>query len=67
MSESPYNPIAAALGNAIRDATGARLYETPFRADRLYRAVLDQHAKPEARGACKRVLAIVGDPEPLDE
>ncbi len=29
MSESPYNPIAAALGNAIRDATGVRLYETP--------------------------------------
>ena len=25
MSESPYNPIAAALANAIRDATGVRL------------------------------------------
>jgi CO/xanthine dehydrogenase Mo-binding subunit len=43
MSESPYNPVAAALGNAIRDATGVRLYETPFVADVLYRAV----AKPE--------------------
>jgi len=40
MSESPYNPIAAALGNAIRDATGVRLYETPFTADRLYRDVV---------------------------
>jgi putative selenate reductase molybdopterin-binding subunit len=39
MSESPYNPVAAALGNAIRDATGVRCYETPFRADRLYLAV----------------------------
>ncbi len=67
MSESPYNPIAAALGNAIRDATGARLCETPFRADKLYQAVLDQHVKPEARGARKRALAPVGDPEPSDE
>jgi putative selenate reductase molybdopterin-binding subunit len=40
MSESPYNPVAAALGNAIRDATGIRLYETPFTADRLYRDVV---------------------------
>ena len=36
MSESPYNPVAAALGNAIRDATGVRLYETPFAADQLF-------------------------------
>ena len=44
MSESPYNPIAAALANAIRDATGLRLYETPFMADELYRALLDRDA-----------------------
>jgi CO/xanthine dehydrogenase Mo-binding subunit len=36
MSESPFNPIAAALGNAIRDATGIRFYQTPFAPDRLY-------------------------------
>ena len=35
MSESPYNPVAAALANAIRDATGVRLFETPFMADEL--------------------------------
>ena len=39
MSESPFNPVAAALGNAIRDATGIRLTATPFAADRIYRAV----------------------------
>jgi CO/xanthine dehydrogenase Mo-binding subunit/aerobic-type carbon monoxide dehydrogenase small subunit (CoxS/CutS family) len=37
MSESPFNPIAAALGNAIRDATGHRCHATPFKADHLYR------------------------------
>ncbi|TSJ63926.1 molybdopterin-dependent oxidoreductase [Starkeya sp. 3C] len=41
MSESPYNPVAAALANAICDATGVRLRETPFTADKLYRLVLD--------------------------
>ena len=39
MSESPFNPVAAALGNAIRDATGIRLTATPFAADRIYRLV----------------------------
>lgn len=37
MSESPYNPVAPALGNAIRDAIGVRLAATPFTADRIYR------------------------------
>ncbi|MCJ2125056.1 molybdopterin-dependent oxidoreductase [Methylobacterium sp. J-077] len=40
MSESPYNPVAAALGNAIRDATGARLTATPFAPDRIFGAVM---------------------------
>ena len=40
MSESPFNPVAAALGNAIRDATGARLTATPFAPDRIFRAVI---------------------------
>jgi CO/xanthine dehydrogenase Mo-binding subunit len=36
MSESPYNPVAAALGNAIRDATGVRFYRIPFKPDRIF-------------------------------
>jgi len=36
MSESPYNPVAAALGNAIRDATGVRFYRLPFKPDRIF-------------------------------
>jgi CO/xanthine dehydrogenase Mo-binding subunit len=36
MSESPFNPVAPALGNAIRDATGVRLHATPFAADRIF-------------------------------
>ncbi|MCJ2041412.1 molybdopterin-dependent oxidoreductase [Methylobacterium sp. J-059] len=37
MSESPFNPVAPALANAIRDATGARLTATPFAPDRIFR------------------------------
>lgn len=39
MSEAPYNPVAAALANAVRDATGLRLTATPLAADRLHRAM----------------------------
>ncbi|WP_018042283.1 molybdopterin-dependent oxidoreductase [Methylobacterium sp. 88A] len=41
MSESPFNPVAPALANAIRDATGARLTATPFAPDRIYLAVME--------------------------
>ncbi|WP_353807209.1 molybdopterin-dependent oxidoreductase [Agromyces sp. SYSU T00194] len=37
MSESPYNPVAAAMGNAIRRAIGARPHELPFSRDRVWR------------------------------
>ncbi|MFI5781669.1 molybdopterin-dependent oxidoreductase [Nocardia sp. NPDC051570] len=36
MSESPYNPVAPALANAVRDALGVRPHELPLTADRLW-------------------------------
>jgi putative selenate reductase molybdopterin-binding subunit len=36
MSESPFNPVAPALANALRDATGIRFTDTPFTADRVW-------------------------------
>ncbi|HWK94672.1 MAG TPA: molybdopterin cofactor-binding domain-containing protein [Pseudolabrys sp.] len=36
MSESPYNPVAAALASAIRDATGVRFYRLPLKPDRIH-------------------------------
>lgn len=36
MSESPYNPVAAALANAIRDATGVRFYRLPLKPDHIH-------------------------------
>jgi putative selenate reductase molybdopterin-binding subunit len=43
MSESPYNPVAAALGNAIRDATGVRFTATPFAADRIFARIVEMN------------------------
>jgi len=39
MSEAPYNPVAPALANAVRDAIGQRPYELPMSRDRLWRLV----------------------------
>ena len=40
MSESPFNPVGAALANALADATGVRFTAPPFTADRVW-AILD--------------------------
>ncbi len=48
MSEAPFNPVAAALTNAVRDATGVRVAQLPLRADRLWR-VLAAGDRPRAR------------------
>jgi putative selenate reductase molybdopterin-binding subunit len=42
MSESPYNPVAAAMGNAIANATGIRFNATPFKPDRLFPALKEK-------------------------
>ncbi|GIF20728.1 CO/xanthine dehydrogenase Mo-binding subunit/aerobic-type carbon monoxide dehydrogenase small subunit (CoxS/CutS family) [Actinoplanes tereljensis] len=39
MSESPFNPVAPAMANALRDATGVRLTDLPFTRDRIWAAL----------------------------
>ena len=39
MSEAPFNPVAPALANAIRDATGVRFTSLPLRRDIVYGAL----------------------------
>ena len=43
MSESPFNPVAAALANALRDATGVRFTELPFTRDRVWHTLHHGH------------------------
>lgn len=49
MSESPYNPVAPAIGNAIARALGARVYEQPFSRDRVWRAAQERMPRPSER------------------
>lgn len=37
MSEAPYNPVAPALANAVRDAIGVRPHQLPVSRDRVWR------------------------------
>ncbi|MEH2536897.1 MULTISPECIES: molybdopterin-dependent oxidoreductase [unclassified Bradyrhizobium] len=43
MSESPYNPVAAALGNAIANATGIRFVDVPLKPDRLHPLLYEKY------------------------
>ena len=60
MSESPYNPVAPAIGNAIARALGRRPYEQPFSRDRVWRLT---QATPtvSAASAASAVGATGGD------
>ncbi|MCA2213939.1 molybdopterin-dependent oxidoreductase [Jidongwangia harbinensis] len=46
MSESPFNPVAPAMANALRDATGVRLTELPFTADRVWSSLRREDPRP---------------------
>jgi putative selenate reductase molybdopterin-binding subunit len=44
MSESPFNPVAPALANAVRDATGVRFATLPLTRSAVYQALADRGA-----------------------
>jgi xanthine dehydrogenase YagR molybdenum-binding subunit len=50
LGEPPIVPIAAAIANAIRDATGAEVHELPISREEMLRA-LREAGKKERRGA----------------
>ena len=49
MSESPFNPVAPAFANALRDATGVRFTEVPLLRDRVWMAIAEHRAGPGTR------------------
>ena len=49
MSESPFNPVAPALANALRAATGVRFTELPLSRDRIWIALNPDSIRAEAR------------------
>jgi len=53
LGEPPIVPVAAAIANAIRDATGADVHELPISREEMLRALRDADArakKKEKRG-----------------
>ncbi|MFJ7088543.1 molybdopterin-dependent oxidoreductase [Streptomyces griseus] len=49
MSESPFNPVAPAFANALRDATGLRFTELPLTRDRVWLALDEASRNPQMR------------------
>jgi len=47
MSESPFNPVAPALANALADATGVRCRDLPLKPDRVFLALAAHRGKEE--------------------
>jgi len=53
MSEAPFNPVAPALANAVRDATGRRLTDLPLTRDRVFAELNKDAGKDAAKDAAK--------------
>jgi len=51
LGEPPIIPVAAAVANAIRDATGADIRSLPITREEMLRALREAEAKERARGA----------------
>jgi CO/xanthine dehydrogenase Mo-binding subunit len=51
MSESPFNPVAPAFANALRDATGIRFTEMPVTRDRVWLALDRNHSARAGKGS----------------
>jgi len=52
MAESPINPVAPAIANAIADATGVRFRELPFTPPLIYKALYEQFKTINATQVC---------------
>jgi CO/xanthine dehydrogenase Mo-binding subunit len=64
MSEAPVNPVAPALANAVRDATGVRVLALPMRRDSLLAALLSLGGRPPVPpgGAPDQRATVSGPP-----
>ena len=57
MSESPYTPVPAAIGNALADATGIRFCALPFKPDRLFPALHEKFGAADVKPTQAKRLA----------
>ncbi|NPD66011.1 molybdopterin-dependent oxidoreductase [Lichenicola cladoniae] len=66
MSESPFNPVPAALANALANATGHRFRRTPFTRDRIWRALNPPAGDPDMSSVQRAEAAatMLGEKKP---
>jgi CO/xanthine dehydrogenase Mo-binding subunit len=50
MSEAPIYPIAAALANAVTDATGVRFYDSSLTPDRIFQRIFESSERARSQG-----------------
>jgi xanthine dehydrogenase YagR molybdenum-binding subunit len=55
IGEPPIIPVAAAIANAIRDATGADVRSLPITREEMLRALTEAKEKERSRGAAAAV------------
>lgn len=53
MSESPFNPVAPALANAVRDATGVDFTSTPLTRDTIWAGLVEEGVDSVENGAVR--------------
>ncbi len=59
--QGPLNPVIPAIANAIYDAVGVRIDETPITPDKVLKALKDVH---DARAASRPQVSPIGAPSP---
>jgi len=52
MSEAPFNPVAPALANAVRDATGVRFTSLPLRRDTVFATLKQRQGDAHGQAGC---------------
>jgi CO/xanthine dehydrogenase Mo-binding subunit len=65
MGEMPYLPLAAAIANAVYDATGVRFYEFPLTPERVWRGLRSRQRN--AASAAAEVSAPSSRTIPLED
>jgi CO/xanthine dehydrogenase Mo-binding subunit len=50
LGETAVPPVAAAIGNAVRDAIGVRIHDLPLTPERVLRALLAREGAPDTEG-----------------
>ena len=55
IGEPPVIPVAAAIANAVYDATGVRIFDLPITAEKVREGIRARSQRPEIRGVGRKM------------